>query len=87
LKGFVYLDVDGRLVHKTYEYITTENPGFWSDNEGYILQKWEFDTENRSSIVTLLKQLQSLQVDPDVVRAFRQSIGIPVRTSKNDHSV
>lgn len=82
MKGYVYLDADGFLNQKTYDYITNINPGFFFENKEYILKYWYFDTDDKTTLRNMLAQMKDLQVRPDIVSLFRHDIGIPIDVTK-----
>ena len=43
VKGYCYLDTDGKLNFRTAEYIEVDNPMFWAENDAWILAVWKFE--------------------------------------------
>jgi hypothetical protein len=84
MKGFAYLDVDGNLYCKSYDYITTENPYFWKDNNHLVVIKWQFDTNQLSSMRAMLTQFKSLQLKQHLVDAFLEGINFDISTLKRN---
>lgn len=82
MKGFVYLDIDGNLVMKDYDYITTVNPHFWGMNSHLIVKHWEFDTEDPSSMRSLLLAFKHFPLPAHTVRPFLELINFDVNSLK-----
>lgn len=74
MKGYVYLDLDNVLVYKPLEYIESDNPYFFSQNQHLIVKKWKFDTEDFSSMETLYRSFADLKIDVSRVLDFSQCI-------------
>jgi hypothetical protein len=74
MKGYAYLDLDGVLYYKTSEYIETDNPNFWFENQEFIIEKWCFDTENKDLMVNMFFGFKRLALKADVVNRFLASI-------------
>ena len=90
MKGYVYLDVDGELILKDLNYIDNINPLFWYDNEGLIVKKWYFDTEQPSIMKTILLDFKNLQMKKQLAMQFLEAIGFDLNTlriSPNEDSI
>jgi hypothetical protein len=74
MKGYVYLDLDMILVHKNWDYINNDNPGFFSQNRNYIVKSWVFDTEDKRSFLNMLEDFNRIKIPPDRIGAFLASI-------------
>jgi hypothetical protein len=74
MKGYAYLDIDGKVVYKPQDYIEEVNPAFFSQNSNFIVRKWKFDTESYSSMETMLAAFADLNLSPSAVHNFLQSI-------------
>lgn len=72
--GYGYLDLDSRFIHKTQDYIENVDPGFFSKNRVYILKHWKFDTEDRSSMIRMLREASDLDTPESTIRLFLRSI-------------
>lgn len=60
MRAYVYLDTDLNVVVKTASYIENENPKFWDDNWHFIMGMWKVDTENRDTIIAMLRRILDL---------------------------
>lgn len=88
MKGYAYLDVDGLLFYKPAEYIEYDNPGFWKDNEPFILIVWKFDTEDKDSMLRMYTRFKTLKLKTQPVREFSSSINFNVESlSTNENSI
>jgi hypothetical protein len=75
MKGYVYLDIDNELVLKDKNYIDNVNPTFWSENAGFIIKKWAFDTEQPSIMKSILLDFKTLQMKKQMAMRFLEAIG------------
>jgi hypothetical protein len=85
MKGYVYLDLDGDLNYKTWEYINDDNPGFFSTNRHLILKSWLFDTENKVLFNNMLQGFTDTGIkQPTIMNLFRiLGIGLKAPGSVN----
>lgn len=56
--GYAYLDMDKRMNFKPKEYIAVENPGFWQQNQAYIVKVWPIDTDDIRDMHYIFTQLR-----------------------------
>ena len=75
-KFYVFLDVDGNLGSRTSQYIEKDEPGFWSNNQGFFLRVWKVDVGDLDSCYRLLKGFASLKLPTAKVNELCSSIGI-----------
>lgn len=88
MRGYAYLDVDGNVFYKQASYIETENPFFWTENAGFVLKWWKFDTDDLVSMRNMLLQLKSYQVRMETVMSFLDSINFDLnRLKRNENTV
>lgn len=88
MKGYAYVDIDANLVLKNPEYIETDNPLFWRENLHLIIKWWKFDTEDLSSMRTMLTQMKDLQLKAHIVTPFLEAINFDISTLRaNANSV
>jgi hypothetical protein len=80
MKGYVYLDVDNELIIKDKNYIDNINPLFWSENGGFIVKKWAFDTDEPSIMKTILIDFKTLQMKKQLALRFLDAIGFDPAT-------
>lgn len=78
---YVYLDADLNLMVKTAAYIEQDNPKFWDENWHFILGMWKVDTENRDSIVIMLRRILDMGLPPshfpaEKIRLLLTQIGV-----------
>jgi hypothetical protein len=83
MRGYAFLNADGNLSFRTEEYIVTENPLFWKDNQDFIIQVWRFDTEDTSSMYQMLKSFKFLRLKSDKVLSFIESIKFDMQKVKD----
>lgn len=83
MKGYAYLDLDGNLVYKPQKYIEEINLKFWSQNQHLIFRKFVFDTNDRQSMLELFRKISDLQIQPDKVLSFCQSINFDITSLKS----
>ena len=76
MKCYVYVDLDGKLGLRTYKYIMEDNPGFFSQNQGYILKHWKIDTDDNSSLWRFLKYCQDYGIQISVLNNFITQLGL-----------
>ena len=82
VKGYCYLDTDGKLNFRTAEYIEVDNPMFWAENDAWILAVWKFDTANPSSVLAMFNRFKSLKLKQQDVLEFSKSIGVTIEDIK-----
>jgi hypothetical protein len=82
MKGYAFLDVDGRLQYRIKEYIDIDNPFFWQQNRYDILRKWQFDTADFNSMLFMFKQIRDLKLDVNMVKEFCTMIDFDIETLK-----
>lgn len=71
MKGYVFLDLDNNLIIKNWDYINTENPGFFSTNSHLLTKYWKFDSKNeRRLFIDMLSKFKDLRIRPEVIRDF-----------------
>lgn len=71
MRHYVYLDADLNLMVKTADYIENENPKFWNDNWPLIMGMWKIDTEDRDSILIMLRRILDMGLPPSHFPAER----------------
>lgn len=86
MKAYVYLDIDANLVMKSMEYIATDNPLFFQENFHLIVKWWKFDTEDLSSMRTMLTQMKDLQLKSHIVTPFLEAINFDISRLKPNAS-
>jgi hypothetical protein len=82
MKGYCYLDTEGRLNYKPKEYIDVENPLFWQNNGPFILAVWKFDTEDLSAMYRMYSRFKVLRLRSEDVLEFSKTINFQVETLK-----
>jgi hypothetical protein len=87
MKGYAFLDADGRMQYRSQEYIDVDNPFFWQQNRYDILRKWKFDTEDMASMLFMFRHLRDLRLSADLVMEFCTMINFDVETLKNANKV
>jgi hypothetical protein len=89
--GYAFLDSDTRLQYRTQHYIEVENPYFWQQNKGYILQKWKFDTDDLASMFLMFRQIREIflgaKLSPEHVVEFCNMIGFDTKQLKDVYKV
>lgn len=76
MKGYVYMDLDGNLNYKTWEYINDDNPGFFSTNKHLILKFWPFDTEDKALYNNMLQGFTNLGIKQPTIMDLFKTLGI-----------
>jgi hypothetical protein len=79
--GYCYLDLDGHVTYKTENYISSIDPGFFSNNRHLIVKYWKFDTDDRSSMVRLMRDFTDLKLQVTSVENFFRSINFVPKKS------
>ena len=77
-KGYAFLDPDGYLQTRTWEYIHNDNPGFWQDNAAFVLRVWPFDQDDLSSMYKMFSSFRDLQMKSAIVQEFARSINFDI---------
>lgn len=83
MKGSVFYDVDGNLSYRTPEFLN-EDPGFPGRNKHFIIQWWNFDTENKDGMVMMLKQFAVRKIPRDRVNNFLAMINFDLEKFKEE---
>jgi hypothetical protein len=84
MKGYAYLDIDANLVFKDYKYINEDNPFFWKDNAHLLVKWWKFDTEDLSSMRTMLTQFKDLEIKAHIVQPFLEALNFDMSVLKTN---
>lgn len=74
MHAYVFLDVDGNLQIRNWQYIQTENPNFFGDNRHWVVAMWEFDTEDEKNMTDVMEGFKRCQLPERTVRDFCKSI-------------
>jgi hypothetical protein len=81
MTGYCYLDFDGNITYKTNDYISTVDPGFFNNNKHLIVKYWKFNTEDRSSMIRLMRDFTDLKLQVTPVENFFRSINFVPKKS------
>lgn len=76
MKGFVYYDIEGKLIVKNYEFIKNEQPNFFGENKSWVQSYWEFDTEDKLNMKNLFRSFSRLDIPLEKVKFFCEAIGV-----------
>lgn len=91
MKGYAFLDTDGKLQYRLKEYIDEHNPYFWQQNKHEILRKWQFDTEDLDSMYFMFKQIRDIfrssKLSQQTVKEFCTMIGFDMKVLKDAFKV
>ena len=82
MKGYAYIDLDNELVYKTRSYIEDDNPAFWNQNSHLLVRKFSFDTDDKSSMIRMLRTFQDMSISPDRVKNFCSCINFDLKDLK-----
>ena len=82
MKYYVYLDQDGALVVKDREHLDTYDPGYWSRNYAFVQVMWPVDTEDKSSLRSLLDSFSRRKLKEEDVRICLNQIGLDFSNGK-----
>ena len=86
MKGYAYLDLEGNLIFKDYNYITTENPTFFDQNAELIVKRWLFDTDNDSMMKAMFIDFKNLELKMSQVNLFLEAINFDPKKLKTNVS-
>ena len=87
MKGYAFLDADGRLQLRSKEYIDVDNPFFWQINKHEILAKWKFDTDDINSMLFMFRQMRDLKLRKPMVLEFSVTIGFDMQLLKDANKI
>ena len=91
MKGYAFLDADGRLQYRSKKYIDEDNPFFWQQNKYEILRKWEFDTDSLDSMYYMFRQIRDIfrgsKLSTQTVKDFSTMIGFDMKVLKDAYKV
>lgn len=87
MKGYAFLDADGRLQYRDGEYIEKSNPFFWQQNKYDILERWKFDTEDMTSMLFMFRQIRDLKLNRREVIEFCTLIGFDMQLLKDANKI
>lgn len=91
MKGYAFLDADGRLQYRQKKYIDEDNPFFWQQNKHDILRKWQFDTEDLDSMFFMFKQIRDIfrgsKLSQEPVKDFCKMIGFDMKVLKDAYKI
>jgi hypothetical protein len=91
MKGYAFLDADGRMQVRTKEYIDVENPFFWQQNKHEILRKWEFDTDSLDSMHYMFRQIRDIfrssGIGQQTVKDFCMMIDFDMKILKDANKI
>jgi hypothetical protein len=76
--AYLYIDWDCNFVHKTQDYIETDNPFFWKENEHLIQQAFKIDTDNSSTMKLCFSRAQALGIKPAQIKQMAEQIGFDI---------
>ncbi|HXP50223.1 MAG TPA: hypothetical protein VN922_09730, partial [Bacteroidia bacterium] len=63
---------------KTWDYIETDNPFFWKENEHLIQQAFKVDTDEPDTIKFCFSRAQALGVKPSQIKQTAEQIGFDI---------
>lgn len=85
MKVYAFVDLDGNLGLRNWDYINNDNPGFFIQNRDFIVKHWKIDTEDKSSLWRFLKYCTDFKIDKDKVLNFLKQLGIePTKEKMSD---
>jgi hypothetical protein len=91
MKGYGFLDADGKMQYRTQEYIEQDNPFFWQQNTHDIIRTWKFDTDDLDSMYNMFRQVRDIfrtyKYGQQTVVDFCSMIGFDIKLLKDANKI
>jgi hypothetical protein len=84
MKGYAVLDLDGNFTVKSYDYINSDNPGFFTQNKHLLIKYWLFNSEDTESITNMLRDFDRMGLPSPKIMELLKTIKFDITTLKKD---